>query len=182
MDTRSDIPLPQSAALAPGGRFAEVWWRFFLTLWNRTGGADGEDADALRKLILDLQAAVEGQQYGNALAQIQTALDEGQMPADVAQAAAMGVIGCMATEALQRCESLVPIRIQVPGGEPINESPVQARGESLAPESPVHQSPLVLPPEIWVHGIHDDPDLHGLATPTSAGFMSAADKAKLDGL
>lgn len=182
MDTRSDIPLPQSAALASGGRFAEVWWRFFLTLWNRTGGGEGGDLSLLTKIVRDLQAAVEDQQYGNALAQIQAALDEGQMPVDVAQAAAMGVIGCMAAEALQRCESLVPIRIHVPGSGPINESPVQARGESLAPESPVRQSPLVLPPEIWVHGIHDDPDLHALATPTSAGFMSAADKAKLDGL
>lgn len=32
----------------------------------------------------------------------------------------------------------------------------------------------------YSHGIHDDPDLHALATPTAAGFMSAADKAKLD--
>lgn len=182
MDTRSDIPLPQSAALAPGGRFAEVWWRFFLTLWNRTGGADGEDANALRKLILDLQAAVEGQQYGNALAQIQAALDEGQMPADIAQAAAMGVIGCMAAEALQRCEALVPIRIQVPGGVPVTEASPQAREDFLPPEPQVRHSPTVLPPEIWAHGIHDDPGLHALATPTSAGFMSAADKAKLDGL
>ncbi|GAA4321778.1 hypothetical protein GCM10023144_01250 [Pigmentiphaga soli] len=182
MDTRSDIPLPQSAVLAPGGRFAEVWWRFFLTLWNRTGGADGEDADALRRLILDLQAAVEGQQYGNALAQIQAALDEGQMPADVAQAAAMGVIGCMAAEALQRCESLVPIRIQVPGGGPVNESSARARGDFLPPEPYARQSPPILPPEVWAHGIHEAPELHAVATPTSAGFMSAADKAKLDGL
>lgn len=182
MDTRSDIPLPQSAALAPGGRFAEVWWRFFLTLWNRTGGAEGGDLGLLTKIVRDLQAAVEGQQYGNALAQIQAALDEGQMPADVAQAAAMGVIGCMAAEALQRCESLVPIRLSAPAAIPDSEASPQVRGDWLPSEIPTFQSPGRLPPEIWVHGIHDDPDLHALATPTSAGFMSAADKAKLDGL
>lgn len=33
---------------------------------------------------------------------------------------------------------------------------------------------------VWTHGIQDQGDLHALASATSAGFMSAADKAKLD--
>jgi hypothetical protein len=39
-------------------------------------------------------------------------------------------------------------------------------------------------PESFVptHGIQDAPDLHALATSSAAGFMSSADKAKLDGL
>lgn len=32
------------------------------------------------------------------------------------------------------------------------------------------------------HGVHDDETLHALATTTTAGFMSAADKIKLDSL
>jgi hypothetical protein len=32
------------------------------------------------------------------------------------------------------------------------------------------------------HGLQDAPDLHALASSTAAGFMSSADKAKLDGI
>jgi hypothetical protein len=39
-------------------------------------------------------------------------------------------------------------------------------------------------PESFVptHGIQDAPDLHAIATQTANGFLSAADKAKLDGI
>lgn len=36
--------------------------------------------------------------------------------------------------------------------------------------------------QVHSHGVHSDPELHALATPTSSGFMSAADKAKLDAI
>lgn len=35
---------------------------------------------------------------------------------------------------------------------------------------------------VSTHGIQEEPDLHAVATPERAGFMSAADKAKLDAL
>lgn len=47
----------------------------------------------------------------------------------------------------------------------------QARPTTAAPESMV-----------WPHGVHDEPELHATATAALDGFMSAADKAKLDGL
>lgn len=36
--------------------------------------------------------------------------------------------------------------------------------------------------QVAMHGIQYDPGLHAVATTTTAGFMSAADKAKLDAL
>lgn len=35
---------------------------------------------------------------------------------------------------------------------------------------------------VWPHGVHDEAELHAPATTLLNGFMSAADKAKLDGL
>jgi hypothetical protein len=35
---------------------------------------------------------------------------------------------------------------------------------------------------VSTHGIQDAPDLHALATQTASGFLSATDKAKLDGI
>jgi hypothetical protein len=44
--------------------------------------------------------------------------------------------------------------------------------------------PAISPLEVQVpaHGIQDEPDLHAVATDLLAGFMSAADKTKLDGI
>lgn len=40
------------------------------------------------------------------------------------------------------------------------------------------------PPDsmVYTHGIHQDPALHAVATPATNGFMSAEDKARLDGI
>lgn len=42
-DLNANIPLPNAPLLRPDGRIAEVWWRFFLQLFNRTGGSNGTD-------------------------------------------------------------------------------------------------------------------------------------------
>ncbi|MEX3972256.1 hypothetical protein [Paraburkholderia caribensis] len=49
-----------------------------------------------------------------------------------------------------------------------------------APQSAHTESdPMALAPS---HGTQDDQDLHALATPSTNGFMSASDKAKLDAI
>lgn len=40
-DIESDIPLYASPIIGKDGRVTAVWWRFFLALFNRTGGSSG---------------------------------------------------------------------------------------------------------------------------------------------
>lgn len=35
------VPVPQAPIAGAGGSIAPIWWQFFNTLWNRTGGASG---------------------------------------------------------------------------------------------------------------------------------------------
>lgn len=47
MSIQTSIPLPQMPLSGPDGQINEVWWRFFLELWNRTGAGPGiTDAEA----------------------------------------------------------------------------------------------------------------------------------------
>lgn len=39
----TNIPLPIAPLAGPDGRINEVWWRFFLDIFNRTGGGSGND-------------------------------------------------------------------------------------------------------------------------------------------
>jgi hypothetical protein len=40
---KTNIPLPIAPLTGPDGRVNEVWWRFFLDIFNRTGGGTGND-------------------------------------------------------------------------------------------------------------------------------------------
>jgi len=51
--------------------------------------------------------------------------------------------------------------------------------QGVAPQQPVQQPDMGLVP---THGLQTDEALHALATTTLAGFMSAADKVKLNGI
>lgn len=54
------------------------------------------------------------------------------------------------------------------------ESALSALAQSLQSPEPESFAPT--------HGIQDAPDLHAIATQTANGFLSSADKAKLDGM
>jgi len=41
-DIKTNIPLPVTPLTGPDGRINEVWWRFFLDIFNRTGGGSGD--------------------------------------------------------------------------------------------------------------------------------------------
>lgn len=42
-DIRTNIPLPVAPLSGADGRVNEIWWRFFLDIFNRTGGGSGND-------------------------------------------------------------------------------------------------------------------------------------------
>lgn len=43
MSIKTNIPLPVAPLTGPDGRINEIWWRFFLDLFNRTGGGTGNE-------------------------------------------------------------------------------------------------------------------------------------------
>lgn len=145
MDTKAIIPVPD-APLTTGDRITEVWFRFLLQLFNRTGGSDGGDLTLVLRAVNDLQALLAAQ-----VPIEQLPLRE--VPSEVIAA------GLIAT-ALGRIQEL-EARIQ--------QTNVSVRYEEL-------------PAEVYTHGTHADDTLHAIATPTRAGFMSAADKTKLNSL
>lgn len=44
---QANMPFSNVPVLGADGRVSEVWWRFFLALWNRTGGGSGAQPDQL---------------------------------------------------------------------------------------------------------------------------------------
>lgn len=130
MDVKSNIPDFQTPFLTSDGRVNEVWWRFLLQMFNRTGGFAGLDGALLQQLVADAEGLLAS---------------TNPQPADTPPNFGL--------EALLR----VPLAFQP---------------KSLGPESG-------LTPH---HGKQDDPEQHALATPSFAGFMSAADKTRIDQL
>lgn len=55
-DTTTTIPLTSTPVLDPSGRMNQAWWRFFLTILNRTGGSSGADLSQIMLEIAALQA------------------------------------------------------------------------------------------------------------------------------
>lgn len=49
-----DLPIYNTPFTDARGNISEVWWRFFVTLLERTGGTEGIDIDALLQLIKEL--------------------------------------------------------------------------------------------------------------------------------
>lgn len=49
-----DLPIYNTPITDARGNMSEVWWRFFATLLERTGGTEGIDIDAILQLINDL--------------------------------------------------------------------------------------------------------------------------------
>jgi len=165
MDTKSIIPIPD-APLVSGNRITEVWFRFLLQLFNRTGGAPGGDLAKVIRDINDLQADVEGQNYGAAIASLQAALAD--VPPDVLTSALIEVTAARVADMQAQIEALV-WSASTPGAEP----PADVVAFMLRDEPPG---------DVYAHGSQAGGDLHAVATQTVAGFMSASDKLKLDTL
>lgn len=145
MDTRTVIPIPD-APLTNGDRITEVWFRFLLQIFNRTGGSDGGDLTNVLRAVNDLQALLAAQ-----VPVEPTSLPD--VPAEV-------VAASLIATALGRIQEL--------------EAQIQQVSVAMRSED--------VPAEVYTHGTHSDGTLHAVATPTQAGFMSAADKTKLDSL
>lgn len=50
-DTVSNIPAPSAPMLLPTGQLSPAWWQFFVTLYTRTGNAQGVDIEAIKATI-----------------------------------------------------------------------------------------------------------------------------------
>ena len=160
MDTKAIIPIPD-APMVVGNRVTEVWFRFFLQLFNRTGGNPGGDLTKVIRDINDLQALLEGQTPADLSS-------EDIPPADVMASAAIALV-------MGRLDELQAQIQQVAGISAVpDQLPTEAATCCAATDAP--------PADVFTHGTHADETLHAVATPTSAGFMSAADKTKLDSL
>lgn len=163
MDTRTDIPPPSSIVLDPRGRMTEVWWQFLLLLWRRTGGGSGGDLTKIIAEIADLATAAAGTAPDSHVATLLTRLNELE--------AAIAAEVVMLDRTNSTAAALEPVSV-----------PAQSKSldEGVLPSIPPRSDTGLGP--VPTHGIHEDPDLHAVATPQRAGFMSAADKAKLDSL
>ena len=163
MDTKAIIPIPD-APLVSGNRITEVWFRFLLQIFNRTGADPGVDITKLVRDINDLQAGLEGQDYGAAIASLQAALSD--VPADVLTTALVEVTANRVADMQAQIESLV-YAAATPGVEP----PADVLALVVRDEPPA---------DVYTHGSLAGGDLHAVATSAAAGFMSASDKSKLD--
>lgn len=157
MDVRSNIPDFGTPIIGADGRISEVWWRFLLQLFNRTGGATGVDGGMVETITHDNSASGESMVPMNAFDAI------GRMFLDALAAAQVKVLQQSASS------DVAPVSV------------MQVLAQDVPPV-PVFRAAFDQHETVSRHGLQDDPDLHALATPTSAGFMSAADKAKLDSL
>jgi hypothetical protein len=148
MDTKAIIPIPD-APLVYGDRITEVWFRFLLQIFNRTGGGEGSDITRVLRDISDLQQSIESQDFGAAIASLQSALVDA--PADVPSAALIDSVAARLADM-----------------EALNDP----NGAQVVFDSP--------PEDVFTHGSLEGGALHSLATATVAGFMSSADKSKID--
>jgi len=159
MDVSASIPTRSTPFLSTNGAVNEVWLRFLLQLYFRTGSAKGVDADQLVTQITNL---------------INTADTNGDVPLadDIGRR-----LGALESQ-IQNIPLVVQRVIQdmgfIPTSAPVSLSAMNESATSMRR----HFDPGMTPS----HGFHDDPELHALATPASHGFMSADDKAKLDSL
>ncbi|WP_315809454.1 hypothetical protein [Pseudomonas sp. C9-3] len=191
MDVRGNIPDFATPILGAGGRVNDVWWRFLLQLLNRTGGQQGVDATELQVITERTEvvitenaalsasevptngAAVIGQLFLEALAAAQVQIHQQQAaPADVS----------LVTIARPAALDVPAVPVHHRQQQEVAPVPSLRRREQDVELVAVARRYDQFHEVISCHGLQHDPDLHALATPTSAGFMSAADKAKLDAL
>ncbi|MNZ46201.1 hypothetical protein D3C78_638770 [compost metagenome] len=157
-DTRSNIPDFATPVLGADGRVNPIWWQFFLKLFARTGFEPGTSATDMSDEIAALTGQVASLQTD--VTALNDEIDGVAADLDDEAATAQSLVpnDAVAQLGLMFLQAVAEAQVQV----------VRLRGE--------------VPVEVSIHGIHADPELHALATPTTAGFMSAADKAKLDSL
>lgn len=169
MDVGTTIPLSRTIFLDRNGQVTEAWWRFLITLYNRTGGSQGNDTKVITANVADLQVDVNTFSFAPDLAALLAGVDEDRMT----------ILGGAASEASisalsQKIDDLMLLLCS--GGA---HAAVEPLPDSVSMAVARQDDDMGLAP---VHGQFDQSDLHAAATPTSAGFMSAADKTKLDSL
>lgn len=160
-DVTVDLPIYNTPIIDARGNISEVWWRFFATLLERTGGTTGDDTTIIKQrldLLIRRVIALD-------------ALDAASVAIpDIPLDATPGPVS-----RIMQALSFAP--------EPVARSIAQ-----IFPISePVARPPQVLQdPRVFEftrpHGQQYDPGLHALVTQTVDGFMSAVDKLKLDNL
>lgn len=160
MDTKTTIPLAGAPITLSGEKVTEAWFRFFLQLFNRSGGSEGGDLTIIKADVADLQAALA------AAVQAGPQVLEGFEP-EVAGAAAMAVLMAEIGEVRAQLQEV---------------RHVVGPAEAMPGEVSTTRWVDAPPSDVFVHGDLEGGALHALATQTEAGFMSAADKLKLDSL
>jgi hypothetical protein len=168
--TQTSIPLAQAPFLGPNGRVTEPWWRFLLTLYNRTGQSEGGDLTIVKDDVADLQVDVNTFSFGQATAVLAQGHAESQQ-FDLGAASASQQIAALAARVAELEQQAASL------------GPMLSASNDLPPDVPaLHCCAPDEPLMVFVHSVYTQPDLHAVATPSSAGFMSAADKTKLDSL
>lgn len=91
MSIKTNIPLPVAPLTGPNGQINEVWWRFFLDIFNRTGSGSGNEG-TIDPTYSDISPIVIDQSQPNAssfealfspvaaLASALTETTQGQLP------------------------------------------------------------------------------------------------------
>lgn len=172
MDVRANIPDFNTPILGPDGRVNEIWWRFLLQLFNRTGGEQGSDGGTIEIITLDNAAALDSYTVNPGAAILGQLMLEALQQAQVQllrQAAQQDVPPVSVLRRLEAQPELVPVMRR---SDAVSDVPIALQ----------RQCGCDCADPVASHGLQYDPDLHALATPSAAGFMSAADKAKLDSL
>jgi hypothetical protein len=161
MNLNAEIPMPGSAVVDQRGMLTDVWWQFFQIIWNRTGASQGGDLEIVIKNIRDLESAVLDDPAGPSVAYALQKIEELSPPQDVLQAAMLASIMQALAGLSARVEGFLATQAL-----PQLNAPSDVLSMAIYKNGP--------PPEVPVYT--------GLATPSSDGLMSAADKAKLDSL
>lgn len=65
MSIKTNIPLPVAPLTGPNGQINEVWWRFFLDIFNRTGAGSGNEG-TIDPTYSDISPSVLDQLASNA--------------------------------------------------------------------------------------------------------------------
>lgn len=180
-EVSSNIPQYSIPIVNAAGQVNDIWWRFFVTLFDRTGGGEGGD---ITQILIDLQ------RQQNEINDVSQAVDGNLATALLATFAGKLI------ELQTQMEMLQPVAPPRASGLNPDVSMTAGYGRSPAPAQMLTgYEPGITDPKglrrtsadamfgvTPVHQLENDQLLHAVATQALNGFMSATDKAKLDGI